>query len=163
MGLASIIYKVAETDGERDGHFAVRRAIFVEEQQLFDGSDLDEHDSGAIHIVAVDRDTGDVVGAVRCYEAEAGTWYGGRLAVLKSHRRGSVLVGPRLVRLAEDVVRQRGCRHFFAHVQIQNVRFFQHLGWQAVGSPEIHFGQPHQVMEANLSTSRIPVRALVHA
>ncbi len=157
-----IVYKVAETEEELTGHFAVRRAIFVEEQQMFEGSDKDEFDAHAVHLVAILEDTGRVVGAVRCYSTDDGTWYGGRLAVAKDCRRLGVLVGPRLVRLAEDVVRQRGCRRFLAFVQPQNVRFFQHLGWRAVGTPEVHYGQLHQTMEANLTPSLAAERPLSH-
>jgi putative N-acetyltransferase (TIGR04045 family) len=161
--MASIVYRIAETEGDLQGYYAVRQAIFAGEQALFEGSDRDEHDDVAVHIVAVDRDTDEVVGAVRCYDAGDGTWYGGRLAVLKEYRRVSGLTGCHLVKMAEDVVRQRGCRRFLAHVQLQNVRFFQHMGWRSQGDPEIHYGQPHQVMEANLSPSTTPMRSLVHA
>lgn len=92
-----------------------------------------------------------------------GTWYGGRLAVLKQYRRVSGLTGCHLVKMAEDVVRQRGCTRFLAYVQLQNVRFFQHMGWRSLGEPEEHYGQPHMVMEANLMPSTVAVRSLVHA
>ncbi len=160
--MSSIVYRIAATEEECLGHFAVRRAIFVEEQGLFAGSDRDEHDVAAIHIVAVEQGTGAVIGAVRCYEAGDGLWYGGRLAVLKEYRRVAGLVGCRLVKAAEEVVRERGCRRFLAYVQLQNVRFFRHLGWRTVGPPEEHYGRPHQVMEADLSPETIPLRSLVH-
>jgi putative N-acetyltransferase (TIGR04045 family) len=161
--LARIAYRIAETEAEREGYFAVRQAVFVDEQHIFAGTDVDQHDARAVHIVAVNEDTGDVIGAVRCYEGEGGTWYGGRLAVSKECRRGVGIIGPRLVKLAEEIVRERGCRRFIAYVQLQNVRFFEHLGWRSVGVPEPHYGQPHQTMEADLSLTTTPVRLLVHA
>lgn len=146
-----VICKIAETEAERQGHFAVRHTVFVEEQSLFEENDLDDYDRHAIPLVAVDRETGAVVGAVRCYEAEAGVWYGGRLAVLKEARYDTNAIGPRLCKLAEKVVIERGCRQFLAYIQLQNVRFFERLGWQKVGEPVIHCGQPHQIMQASLA------------
>ena len=152
--MARIICKIAKTEQERQGHFAVRHAIFVEEQLLFNDSDVDEYDRHAILLVAVERDSGTVVGAVRVYETEAGVWYGGRLAVLKEARHKVNAVGPRLCKLAEKVVIERGCHRFLAYIQLQNVRFFERLGWQKIGQPELHLGQPHQTMQASLAAAR---------
>lgn len=152
--MGRVICKIAETDQERAGHFAVRHAIFVEEQKLFEHTDIDDYDRHAVHLVAVDQETGAVVGAVRCYETENGVWFGGRLAVLKEARHDVNAVGPRLCKLAEKVVIQRGCHRFLAYIQMQNVRFFERLGWQCVGQPEIHFDQPHQLMQASLAAAK---------
>lgn len=149
--MGQIICKIAETEAERGAHFAIRQAVFVEEQGMFSGSDVDEHDSHAIHIIAVDSLTRQVVGAVRVYEAEPGTWYGGRMAVLKEYRRHAPPIGPLLDRLAERTVSERGCQRFLAYIQMQNVRFFERLGWRKIGEPMPHYGQPHQLMEANLA------------
>ena len=153
--MGRVICKIAETEEEHQGHFAVRRAVFVEEQGLFAESDIDEYDRQAVPLIAVDRDTGAIVGAVRCYEAEVGVWYGGRLAVLKEARHNSDAIGPRLCKLAEKVVIERNCERFLAYIQLQNVRFFERLGWQQVGEPVIHFGQPHQLMQASLVAQKI--------
>jgi len=149
-----VICKIAQTEAERQGHFAVRHIVFVEEQNLFEESDIDDYDRHAIPLVAVDKDTGAVVGAVRCYEKEEGVWYGGRLAVLEEARHTSHAIGPRLCKLAEKVVIKRGCQQFLAYIQLQNVRFFERLGWQIVGEPVIHFGQPHQIMQASLAAKK---------
>lgn len=152
--MGRVICKIAETEAELAGHFAVRRAIFVEEQGLFAESDVDDCDRQAVPLVAVDRETGVVVGAVRCYETEPGVWYGGRLAVLKEARHNTEAVGPRLCKLAEKVVIERGCHRFLAYIQLQNVRFFERLGWRQVGDPVLHFGEPHQLMQAALATQK---------
>lgn len=163
-----IICKIVETETERQAHFAIRQAVFVAEQALFIGSDVDEHDRHAVHIIAVEQTTGQAVGAVRVYEAEPGVWYGGRMAVLPEYRRHSQAIGPMLDRLAEQTVSERGCRRFLAFIQLQNVRFFERLGWTRVGEPVLHCGQPHQIMEANLAAKlwlkEVPAEAqLAHA
>lgn len=157
--MGRVICKVAETEEELNGHFAVRHAVFVEEQQIFDGTDIDEYDRQAVHLIAVDRDTGAVVGAVRCYQTDPGVWYGGRLAVLEEARHNLNAVGPRLCKLAEKVVVRHGCHRFLAYIQLQNVRFFQRLGWQCLGEPVMHAGLPHQLMQASLAVAQ-PARKL---
>ncbi|HEX9369515.1 MAG TPA: MSMEG_0567/Sll0786 family nitrogen starvation N-acetyltransferase [Roseiflexaceae bacterium] len=151
-----IICKIAETAAEREGHFAARRAAFVEEQGLFEASDVDEHDAYAIHLVAVNLSGGAVVGAVRCYPAGGDVWYGGRLAVLPAYRRQASSIGANLCRLAEATVLAHGCRLFLAYIQMQNVRFFERLGWRAYGDVAIHYGVPHLLMAASLAR---PVQA----
>ncbi len=153
--MTRIVSKIVETEAEREGHFAVRRAVFVDEQGLFQDSDRDEHDDHAVHLIAVDQDTGAVVGAVRCYEIEPGIWYGGRLAVLEEYRYSVCAVGPRLCKLAEKVVIERGCRCFLAYIQLQNVRLFERLGWRKIGKPLEQYGVLHQVMEASLMLEKV--------
>ena len=151
--MEQIICKIVETEAERQGHFAVRQAVFVEEQALFEGSDVDEHDEHAIHLIALDQDTGAIVGAVRCYEAENGDWFGGRLAVVKEARRNGSRIGPQLCQLAEQVVIEQGCHRFLAYIQLQNVQFFERLGWSKVGEPVMHCEQLHQIMQASLAAA----------
>lgn len=157
-----IVCKLVETDVEREGHFAVRHAVFVEEQQMFVGTDVDEHDhdEDTIHIVAVDTSTGKVVGAVRCYHDGDDVWYGGRLAVLKEYRHHATSIGANLCRLAEASVIERGCRQFLAYIQLQNVRFFRRLGWRSVGEQVTIQGKPHLVMEASLAAAAQPEMAV---
>jgi putative N-acetyltransferase (TIGR04045 family) len=158
--MEEIIYKIAETAAERQGYFAARHAVFVEEQGLFTGTDVDEHDDAAIHIIAITRGSSRVVGAVRCYPAADDVWYGGRLAVLQTYRHHAAAIGASLCRLAEATVIERGCRRFLAYIQLQNVRFFQRLGWHAQGEPVIHCGAPHLLMAASLAKASVVSRQL---
>ena len=146
-----IICKIAESAAEYRGHLAVRHAVFVEEQGLFPETDVDEHDRDAIPLVAVDMRSSMVAGAVRCYTTGDDIWYGGRLAVLPCYRHSAASIGANLCRLAEAIVIAHGCREFLAYIQTQNVRFFRRLGWQTIGDPVLHYGQPHQLMAAALA------------
>jgi putative N-acetyltransferase (TIGR04045 family) len=140
--------RLAEGPAEVAAYFAVRRAVFSEEQKLFAGrSDIDRHDAAALPIVALAG--GQVVGVVRCYPAGGGIWYGGRLAVLPDFRTGQV--GALLVRKAVELMQARGdVRRFLATIQLQNVGFFRRLGWVRVGRVVRLHGLPHQVMEHRL-------------
>ncbi|XGV98768.1 MAG: MSMEG_0567/Sll0786 family nitrogen starvation N-acetyltransferase [Leptolyngbya sp. BL-A-14] len=53
MSTPSYCFKLATSPADVSGYFALRHSIFVEEQRLFQGSDVDEMDAIAYPIVAV--------------------------------------------------------------------------------------------------------------
>lgn len=147
-GKVGLICHPARNKFELAAALQIRNEVFVEEQHLFETSDLDENDSKSTHIVAKYND--EIIGAVRVFPEKALTdhWVGGRLAVKKESRDKQA--GALLVREAMSYVKKHGCTRFTAHIQKQNVRFFSLLGWRAAGPIETYHGQPHQLMEADL-------------
>jgi putative N-acetyltransferase (TIGR04045 family) len=146
---APLDVRVARTGEDLAAHHAIRRAVFVEEQGIFEDDDRDAWDDGAVKVVAVCG--GRVVGAVRLYPLdEAGLWKGDRLAVLRDARR--LHVGAPLVRFAVRTAGERGGTRMVARIQARNVAFFRHLGWTSMGSPRDYRGASHQDMT-------IPLRA----
>ena len=129
---------------------AIRHEVFVTEQEVFSGSDLDEHDGMAGVINLLGRHDGAPAGSVRLYavDADNGLWLGDRLCVLPAHRVHGV--GAPLVRCAVATAGALGGVRMAAHVQLPNVRFFEHLGWRADGATEIYAGLPHQPMLIDL-------------
>lgn len=148
--MSKYIIKIAETEDELNEYFHIRNGVFVKEQGIFAETDVDEHDSTAIHIIALDTSNMNVVGVVRCYAADGDTWFGGRLGALPDYRNGRV--GSRLVRFAVSTAKSKGCKKFLAYIQPNNVKFFQRLDWKKLGEPLIYQGMPHQLMEANLDS-----------
>ena len=137
---------------EKNGAAALRRAVFCDEQKIFEGHDRDAIDEVAIPLVAMSslviaHDA--VVGTVRIHEESPGIWWGSRLAVAADHRRVGAL-GAALIRLAVSSAQARGCERFYAHVQAQNGPLFRRLKWRVLEEMEIH-GRPHLKMEADLS------------
>ena len=130
--------RLAADAAELEGHFAVRRAVFVEQQRLF-ADDRDERDADALHAVAVVGSA--VVGAVRLYPLNGTLWKGDRLAVLPGYRAGAELVN-----FAVRTAGERGGTRMVAQVQVANVRFFERLGWVRDGEAGIYRGVMHQPM-----------------
>jgi putative N-acetyltransferase (TIGR04045 family) len=149
----SYCFKLATSPQEIAAYFALRQAIFAEEQQLFQGHDLDNIDEFAYPIVAIApgtaSDTSRVVGVVRIYEPEPGLWYGGRLGTHCDYRKGWK-IGKGLIEKAVTTANTWGCDRFLATVQLQNVRFFQRLHWNSLEELAI-CDRPHHLMEADLS------------
>ena len=142
--------RAAQLPYEREGHFAVRHAIFVGEQQLFPQTDVDEIDDQPSTIHLVGESDGRIVGAVRIYPiAGEDRWQGDRLAVQREHRTSHL--GVDLVQLAVRTAAALGGTIMDAHIQVSNVRFFEYLGWQVNGPTEIYVGTPHQPMKFDLT------------
>lgn len=143
-----LVCRPAASEAELTEYYAIRKQTFVDEQGLFDESDVEpvDADPRTLHIVAICEPAGEIVGVVRCCPGEDDTWFGGRLTVVAAYRASRLLVGQALVRTAEELVRERRVRVFVGHIQIPIVGFFEHLGWRKVGDPDVFAGIPHQLM-----------------
>jgi putative N-acetyltransferase (TIGR04045 family) len=142
------LFKLATTAAEIAGYFTLRHAIFVEEQGMFQGSDIDLLDEIAYPIIAIAPESQQVIGVVRIYEPEPGLWYGGRLGTHVDYRKGWK-IGKGLITKAVTTANTWGCDRFLATVQLQNVRFFQRLHW--ISQEEISIcDRPHHLMSADL-------------
>lgn len=147
-------YRIKHTERrwELDGCLALRRRVFCEEQAIFDGDDQDALDPTAITIAAITCVAAipeRVVGTVRINQHEHGLWSGSRLAVDASYRRCAWL-GSELIRHAVSTAHARGCRHFLAQVQVQNVCLFERLHWHSLLRIEVQ-GRPHVLMQPDLA------------
>ena len=98
---------------------------------------------------------GELLGGVRVGPAadgpDIGWWQGGRLVVDPS-ARGTLGIGPALVRAACAYAESAGALRFDATVQRRNEPMFRRLGWQPVRHVVVA-GQPHTLM-------RWPIRRL---
>ena len=145
--------KLATESWERREALVLRRAVFCNEQRLFNFTDADDIDeAGALTLVAVSCVHGmaeDVVGTVRVHELGNGVWQGSRLAVRRDYR-GQAWLGSELIHLAVSLAHGRGATRFTAQVQQQNVALFERLHWRACGAIEVR-GRPHMRMEADLA------------
>jgi putative N-acetyltransferase (TIGR04045 family) len=140
-------FKLAIAPAEIQDYFALRHAIFVEEQGVFTGAEVDDWDGVAYPIIAQYQQ--QVVGVVRIYESESRLWYGGRLGVHIDHRRAGQ-IGRGLIYQAVTTANSWGCDRFLATVQQQNVRFFQRLHWESLEEMNL-CGLPHYLMAADLN------------
>jgi putative N-acetyltransferase (TIGR04045 family) len=143
-----VIIRQAIKDEEIKEVFAIRKEVFIDEQKIFQNSDIDENDKNSIYLIAEDDNI--IIGTVRIYPSgNDDTWVGGRLAVRNKHRgsRAASLLSQEAVNLAKI----KGCRKFVATIQEQNVNFFKRLGWKTTGGIFNYLGVPHQPMEADLN------------
>jgi AIR synthase-related protein len=170
-GLAPFEITPAQDAADLAEYRRLRRAVFVDEQELFDGSDHDDVDDDPRTVVLLARDrAGALLGGVRLHPAsrggpDLGWWYGSRLAVAPASRNGAggrlrtpgskssgvirtdagYPVGPALIRSACAYAEAAGVLRFEATVQQAAERMFRRLGWVTIG-PATVAGRPHALM-----------------
>jgi len=144
-------FRIEEADEPAavDAYRQLRRRVFVHEQGLFQGHDLDDNDADPRTVVLIARGRdGSVVGGVRLGPVDDGPdigwWLGGRLAVA-AQARGPQGVGAALIRAACARAEAEGVLRFEATVQARNEVLFRRLGWQRVRAVTIA-GTPHVLM-----------------
>jgi len=144
----------AESRSDLEAYRRLRRAVFVGEQGLFAGSDLDVHDDDPRTIVLLARTpTGEVLGGVRLHPApdvqgsgrDLGWWRGSRLVVARDARL-LLGVGAALVRAACATAETIGALRFDATVQAGNEQLFRRLGWVPRERVHLH-GRPHVLVD----------------
>ncbi|WP_372406912.1 GNAT family N-acetyltransferase [Streptomyces luteireticuli] len=140
--------------------FAVRREVFVVEQEIPEAEEMDAYDAEAVHLLAGGED--GPLGTVRfLYGAPARRKYAragvdddvtavlGRLATVRAARGTGV--GAALVRSVEDEARRRGLERVYLEAQTHALGFYERLGYAAYG-PEFDEGSgiPHRAMTKKL-------------
>ncbi len=126
---------------------ALRRTVFIEEQNVSEAEEMDGLDGEAIHLLATLD--GKPVGTARLM-LRGDTGKIGRVCVLMD-QRGSGL-GAAIMRHAADVLRARpGITRLYLSAQTHALPFYEKLGYVAYGPEYDDAGIPHRDMELRLS------------
>ncbi|MFJ3583935.1 GNAT family N-acetyltransferase [Streptomyces sp. NPDC090127] len=151
-------YEVREAigDDDREACFAVRREVFVVEQNVPQELEYDTYDETAVHVLALREDglplgTGRLLhgpDAVGKTGGDASVGSLGRLAVAKAAR--GLGVGAALVRAIEDAARARGLTAVDLHAQTHALGFYERLGYEVYGPEFPDAGIPHRAMRRAL-------------
>lgn len=138
---------VAQTEAARQACFDIRRAVFIEEQEIPEAEEWDEHDAGAVHFLG---DVDGVPAATARLIAAGGTAKIGRVAVTRG-ARGTGL-GLALMRHVLDHARARGFTEAALDAQTYALPFYERLGFVAEG-PEFDDGSGilHRHMRLDLA------------
>jgi predicted GNAT family N-acyltransferase len=138
-------FQVRPADWQRDARALqhIRRTIFVVEQQVSESLEWDDADAESIHALAEDAG-GQAIGCARLLP----DGHIGRVAVLASHRgRG---VGDALMRYMIVLAASLGHRRVIVNAQTHALRFYERLGFAAVGEEYDDAGIPHRTMMLDL-------------
>ncbi|WP_128253722.1 GNAT family N-acetyltransferase [Falsirhodobacter deserti] len=121
--------------------FALRREVFVLEQQVPEEEELDEHDLRATHLVAISN--GEVVGTLRLVQTEQHVKIG-RVAVRMSARGKGIAKAMMLQGM--DAMRNQSQDKFYLAAQADKLGFYEKLGFTAFGDMFDDAGIPHLSM-----------------
>lgn len=121
----------------------LRFAIFVGEQNVPSGIELDDLDAKCVHAVAYDVDS-KAIGTGRLLP----DGHIGRMAVVKEWRRRGV--GAEIMGALVSEARKRGHRQVMLSAQLQAAEFYRELGFVAEGKVYPEAGILHQKMVRKL-------------
>ncbi|MDS0473604.1 GNAT family N-acetyltransferase [Natrinema sp. 1APR25-10V2] len=145
--MADLEVHVADTDREREDAFAVRHAVFVEEQGVDEELEYDDHDETAVHFVAYDGE--EPIGAARLREYEDGVGKVERVAVLEPRR--SEGVGRALMATLEERAAALGFSTLKLHSQTRAAGFYRNLDYERRGEEFEEAGIPHVEMRKSVA------------
>lgn len=121
----------------------LRFAIFVGEQNVPSGIELDDMDEKCMHAVAYDVDN-KAIGTGRLLP----DGHIGRMAVVKEWRRRGI--GAEIMAALVAEARSRGHKQVVLSAQLQAAEFYRELGFVAEGKVYPEAGILHQKMVRNL-------------
>jgi predicted GNAT family N-acyltransferase len=149
MGEAAFVVRPVNWDARREELRALRRAVFVEEQQVPEELEWDEIDPRAYHVLATTSE-GSAVGTGRLsLDCQIG-----RMAVAREWRRRGV--GSAVLTTLLDFALKEGCRVVRLHAQTHAIGFYERFGFEVVGDEFDEAGIPHRAMELRLLPEELP-------
>jgi predicted GNAT family N-acyltransferase len=145
--LAALAIRWAHEPGDVEGAIAVRERVFVDEQGVPVEEELDGRDDEALHLVALDPDSGLVVGTLRLL-FDGDTVKVGRVAVDRDWRRQGIAARMLDAALAEAA--RRGARRARLASQVEVVALYERAGFAVESGVFEEAGIPHVWMGRTL-------------
>ncbi len=132
------IVEIADAE-DMERAFAIRRAVFCDEQGVSREEEFDGRDGDCRHYLA--SAVGDTVGAARLRDAGGGEVKIERVAVLMPHRGNGF--GTALMRRTIADAESSGADTIAIHAQCHAEAFYADLGFVTVGTAFQEAGIPH--------------------
>jgi predicted GNAT family N-acyltransferase len=146
--MAALAIREARSPAELEQALAIRCAVFVVEQGVALGLEIDGRDQSARHLLALRRH--EPVGTLRLRWSDGGrTVKIERVAVLAAARGQKV--GQALMRAALALARAEGAEEARLHAQTAVQAFYAGLGFVACGPEFVEDGIPHVPMRRTLT------------
>lgn len=146
-GEAVVDLKTGTWDELKDGAATLRTEVFVEEQEIPQELEWDEHDAKALHALVRNK-LGQPVATGRLLQPQPRLAQIGRMAVSKALRGGNL--GRMVIEALVDAARQRGDHQVILHAQCSAEGFYRRLGFKAHGEVFQDAGIDHIEMTLTL-------------
>ena len=115
---------------------SVRRAVFIEEQNVPESIELDGKDPNCFHVLASDT-KGRPIGTARMDRKGKI----GRMAVLHDYRQQGI--GRKMIQALMDYGRKNAITDFHLSAQITAIKFYKKMGFEPYGKEFIEAGIKH--------------------
>lgn len=137
--------RIVETQQELEDAFNVRRTVFVDEQNVPEEEEIDQHESEAVHFVLYNEGTAAGAGRFRVLD---GIGKVERICVLKENRKTGA--GVAVMNKIEEYAKSQGITTLKLNAQTQAIPFYSRLGYETVSGEFLDAGIPHKTMKKTI-------------
>jgi predicted GNAT family N-acyltransferase len=130
---------------QMENAWAIRRLVFIQEQNVPEEIEMDADDAHALHALALDEDTPVGCGRMVCHDGYVKI---GRMAVLRE-RRGEG-IGRSILMFLMERARKRGFGRAVLHAQLTAEGFYLKNGYRPEGEVFEEAGIAHRKMSREL-------------
>ena len=134
---------VADWSEHADTLFAIRRQVFIVEQNVPEELEHDQHDATAVHVLITDTDGRGIATGRLLPDGHIG-----RVAVLAEYRGSGI--GRQVMIALHQIARERGHTQIILNSQLSALPFYRRLGYRAEGPEFIEAGIRHRRMRLQL-------------
>lgn len=138
-------FKIAETQNELEDAFSIRRNVFIDEQNVPEEEEIDQHEDEATHFVLYHE--GGPVGAGR-FRVIDGYGKVERICVLKDARKTGA--GTKIMNGIEKYAQKQGIQKLKLNAQTHAIPFYSGLGYEIISDEFLDAGIPHRTMIKNI-------------
>lgn len=145
----SIVIKSPISREDFKAYYALRYRVLREPWGQAKGTEKDDFEPISQHFMAVDEQTGEVLGVVKLFEKEPGVGWFSHMAVATNHQRQGI--GKQLMKAVEEKARQMGFTVLGCMSRLNTTGYFERMGYRVAGMPTVYFGTTQVVwMEKTL-------------
>ncbi len=132
-----IVIRAPATKEDFKAYYALRYHVLREPWGQARGTEKDDYEPLCQHWMAVDDQTGEVVGVIKWMERDPGVAWLSHLAIAPERQKQGI--GRLLVQAVEDAARKKGCRVIGANSRLNSTDYFERLGYRIAGLPDHYF------------------------
>ncbi len=141
--------KTPQTREDFKEYYALRYELLRRPWGQGKGTEKDDYEPISQHFMAVDDQTGKVVGVIKLMEKEPGVGWFSHLAVVKAYQGQGI--GKLLVETVERAAVEKGFKVIGCMSRLNTTSYFENFGYHITGLPTHYFGTIQVAwMEKNL-------------
>lgn len=141
--------KTPQTREEYKAYYDLRYRILRQPWAQARGTEKDDYEPISHHFMAVDTDSGEVVGVIKIYEKEPGVGCFSHMAVAGVRQRQGI--GKLLMDAVEAYANETGYARLGCYSRLNTTLYFEKVGFRIAGLPTHYFGTTQVVwMEKEL-------------
>lgn len=138
-----------KTRDEFKAYYELRFKVLREAWGLQKGTEKDDYEPISRHFMAVDENSGEIIGVVKLFEKEPGVGWFSHMAVAPKYQHKGV--GKLLLKFIEDEAKQEGFKIIGCMARLNTTVFFEKANYKINGLPSHYIGTTQVVwMEKTL-------------